>query len=316
MTSCSSSDDDDNNTPATTTVIDVALENGLTSLVAALEATGLVATLEGTGPFTLFAADNAAFDVFLTATGIDLDNMSADELIALTNILRNHIIVGENISAADFVTGVAGYKMTDAIGPNGNNLSLYFSAVSDVVLNGQSTVTDADKTATNGILHIVNTVIALPTIGIFMATNPALEDLVTAMELADSGTPTIPYQLTIFNPDAVPFTVFAPTNTAFDSLLAELVDLDIVPDGTEVGDLDPAFVDDFLTYHILATNVTSSQLPDGVVTTLGGEIIADNTAFTLTDGNDRVSTIVTTLMDIQGVNGVVHVIDTVLLPTD
>ena len=308
LTACSS--DDDNNTPPTTTVIDVALENGLTSLAAALEATNLVSVLQGPGPFTVFAPDNAAFDVLLADTGIDLANMSAAEQAAVTNILLNHVIVGENISATNLVDGVAGYVKTAAAGPNSTNLSLFFSAVSDVVLNGQSTVTAADKTATNGVLHIVNTVIAIPTIATFATTNPALGDLVSALVLADSGSPTVPYIATVSDPTAGPFTVFAPTNTAFDNLLLELD-----PSGdTGLGDLDPALVDSVLLNHIVAVNVTASQLPNGPVETLGGPITADNTAFTLTDSNERVSNIVTTLVDIQAVNGVVHVIDTVILP--
>jgi uncharacterized surface protein with fasciclin (FAS1) repeats len=308
LASCSN--DDDNDTPVATTVVDVALENGLTSLAAALEATNLVSVLEGEGPFTVFGPTNAAFDTLLTATGIDLNNMSAAELAAVTNILLNHVIVGANISAADLVAGVAGYQKTAAVGPNSTNLSIFFTAVSDVVLNGQSTVTDPDKTATNGVLHIVDTVIALPTIATFATTNPALEDLVSALVLADSGTPTVPYIATVSDPTAGPFTVFAPTNTAFDSLSLELD-----PTGnTQIGDLDPALVDTVLLNHIVAVNVTSAELPNGTVTTLGGPLTADNTAFTLTDLNARVSNIVTTLVDIQAVNGVVHVIDKVILP--
>jgi uncharacterized surface protein with fasciclin (FAS1) repeats len=303
-------DDDDNTSEVTTTVVDVAVANGLTSLAAALTATNLVTVLEGEGPFTVFGPDNAAFDTLLAATGIDLNNMSAAELATVTNILLNHVIVGENISAADLVAGVAGYQKTAAVGPNSTNLSIYFTAASDVVLNGQSTVTDPDKTATNGVLHIVNTVIALPTIATFATTNPALGDLVSALVLADTGTPTVPYIATVSDPTAGPFTVFAPTNTAFDSLSLELD-----PTGsTQIGDLDPALVDAVLLNHIVGVNVTSSELPNGTVTTLGGPITADNTAFTLTDLNNRVSNIVTTLVDIQAVNGVVHVIDRVILP--
>ncbi len=72
-------------------------------------------------------------------------------------------------------------------------------------------------------------------------------------------------------------------------------------------------MDTVLLYHIVGANVQSSGLPNGTVATLGGNITADNTAFTLTDANERVSNIVTTLVDIQGINGVVHVIDKVIL---
>jgi uncharacterized surface protein with fasciclin (FAS1) repeats len=307
--SCSS--DDDNTPPVvTTTVVDIAVENGLTSLAAALEATNLVSTLQGDGPFTVFAPDNAAFDVLLQDTGIDLDNMSAAELALVTNILLNHVIVGETITSTDLVNGVAGYKKTAAIGPNSNNLSLFYAAVSEVVLNGQATVTEADKTATNGVLHIVNTVIALPTIATFATTNPALSSLVSALQLADTGSPTVPYIATVSDATAGPFTVFAPTNTAFDNLLLELD----ASGNTALGDLDPSLVDAVLLNHLVATNVTSGQLPNGDVQTLGGPITANNTEFTLTDTNGRVSNIVTTLVDIQAVNGVVHVLDKVLLP--
>jgi uncharacterized surface protein with fasciclin (FAS1) repeats len=306
LTSCGS--DDDN--VESNTIVDVAIANGLTSLATALEATNLVTTLQGDGPFTVFAPDNAAFDALLQATGIDLNNMSAVELATVTNILLNHVIIGETISAADLTAGIAGYKKTAAVGPNSTNLSLFFAAVSEVVLNGQSTVTAADKVASNGVLHIVNTVIALPTIATFATTNPALSSLVSALQLADTGSPTVPYIATVSDVTAGPFTVFAPTNTAFDNLLLELD-----PTGnTTLGGLEPALVDSVLVYHIVSTNVTAAQLPNGEVTTLGGPITANNTAFNLTDVNGRVSNIVTTLVDIQAVNGVVHVLDKVLLP--
>ena len=68
-----------------------------------------------------------------------------------------------------------------------------------------------------------------------------------------------------------------------------------------------------IKYHIVNANVQSSQLQSGTVGTLGGNITADATAFTLTDPNGRVSNIVTSLVDIQAANGVVHVIDKVIL---
>ena len=77
--------------------------------------------------------------------------------------------------------------------------------------------------------------------------------------------------------------------------------------------LTPAQIDTVLLYHIVGANVQSSQLQTGVVSTLGGDITADATAFTLTDPNNRVSNIITALVDIQAANGVVHVIDKVIL---
>ncbi|WP_246296564.1 fasciclin domain-containing protein [Winogradskyella vidalii] len=309
LTSCS--DDDDNTSiEAPTTVVDVALENDLTSLAAALEATDLVSTLQGAGPFTVFAPTNDAFADLLDATGLDLDNLSSEEEALVRNILLNHVIIGSSVSSSDLVNLGSGYTNTAATGPNDTNLSLYFTTSNGVMLNGSSTVTSADNTASNGIVHIVDEVIGLPTIATFATTNPALSNLVAALQLADTGTPTVPYIATVSDVNAGPFTVFAPTNDAFANLLVELD-----PSGnTALGDLDSATVDAVLTYHIVSGNIQSSSLPNGTVATLGGDITADNSAFTLTDPNERVSNILTSLVDIQTMNGVVHVIDTVLLP--
>lgn len=306
ITACS--DDDDNNGPGVqaTTVVDVALANNLTSLAAALEATDLVATLQGSGPFTVFAPDNDAFDALLTATGLDLNNLSSTEEALVRNILLNHVIVGQNLSSTDLINAGSGYTNVAATGPNGENLSLYFNTANGVEINGQSTVTSANLTATNGTVHIVDTVIDLPTIATFATSNPSLSILVDALVYADTGMPTVPYINTVSDSAAGPFTVFAPSNDAFVDLLAEL-------NISALTDLDTATVDAVLTYHIVTDNVQSSGLPNGAVTTIGGDITADNTNFTLTDPNGRVSNIVTTLVDIQGINGVVHVIDKVIL---
>lgn len=311
ITGCSSDDDNNGGGVQTTTVVDVALANGLTSLAAALTATDLVTTLQGTGPFTVFAPDNDAFTALLNATGLDLDNLSTAEEALVRNILLNHVIIGQNLSASDLVNAGSGYTNTAATGPNGENLSLYFTTSNGVVLNGQSTVTSADNTATNGTVHIVNTVIDLPTIATFATTNDALSLLVDALAYADTGTPTVPWIATVSDATAGPFTVFAPTNTAFGNVLAEL---SLTGFGEGMDELNAATTNAVLLNHVVSGNIQSSGLPNGTVSTLGGDITADNSAFTLTDANNRVSNIVTSLVDIQAMNGVVHVIDTVILP--
>lgn len=311
LTACD--DDDDNNGPTAqaTTVVDVALANNLTSLAAALTVTGLVDDLEGTGPFTVFAPTNDAFTVLLTATGLDLDNLTTDQEALVRNILLNHVIVGSTISSTDLVGLGSGYTNTMATGPNGANLSLYFNTGSGVVLNGQSTVTNADNTATNGTVHIVDTVIGLPTIATFATTNDALNTLEAALNFADTGSPTVPWIDTVSDAAAGPFTVFAPTNDAFGNVLTEL---GLSGLGEGAGELNAATTDAVLLMHVVSGNIQSSGLPNGAVTTLGGVITADNTAFTLTDGLDREIGIVTALVDIQAINGVVHVVDTVIRP--
>ncbi|MDN3492478.1 fasciclin domain-containing protein [Winogradskyella bathintestinalis] len=305
LTSCSD-DDDGNVTPAPSTIVDIALENNLTSLAAALQATDLVSTLQGAGPFTVFAPTNEAFADLLSATGLDLDNLSSDEEALVRNILLNHVIVGETINSTALVNAGSGYTNTAAVGPNNENLSLYYTTSNGVMLNGMSTVVTADVTASNGIVHVVDAVIELPTIATFATTNPALETLVAALAYADTGSPTVPYIATVSDANAGPFTVFAPTNDAFSNLLTEL-------SVSGLSDLGTDTVDAVLLYHIISGNIQSSGLPNGTVSTLGGDITADNSAFTLTDANGRVSNIVVSLVDIQSMNGVVHVIDKVIL---
>lgn len=315
ITGCS--DDDDNNGPGVqaTTVVDVAIANGFTSLAAALQATDLVTTLQGTGPFTVFAPTNAAFTDLLNTTGLDLNNLSTVEEELVRNILLNHVIVGSTITSTNLVDLGSGYVNTAATGPNDANLSLYFNTANGVVLNGQSNVdtNNVNLAATNGIVHVVNEVIALPTIATFATTNSALSTLVAALNFADTGTPTVqPSYIDVVSDSTTgPFTVFAPTNTAFNDVLMEL---GLTGLGEGPNELNAATTDAVLLMHIVNANVQSSGLPNGTVTTLGGDITADNTAFTLTDGLDREIGIITSLVDIQATNGVVHVIDKVIRP--
>jgi uncharacterized surface protein with fasciclin (FAS1) repeats len=208
------------------------------------------------------------------------------------------------------LAGASGYTNTLAETEDGDNLSLYFDGTDGVAFNGMANVAVADVIASNGIIHAIDGVITLPTIATFATTNPALSLLVDALAYADTGSPTVPYIDTVSDAEAGPFTVFAPTNDAFGDVLAEL---SLTGFGEGAGELNAATTDSVLLYHIVGANVQSSELQSGTVTTLGGPITADATAFTLTDANNRVSNIVTTLVDIQGINGVVHVIDKVIL---
>lgn len=285
-------------------IVDHALANpNFSTLVTALTSltpgTDFVSVLSGDGPFTVFAPDNDAFDALAAIPGES----------ELTQILLNHVI-DSPISSSDLVGLGSGYTNTLATTPGDENISIYFNTSNGVTFNGISNVTTADIVASNGVIHAVDAVITLPTIATFATSNEALGNLVAALQLADTGTPTVDWIPTVSDPSAGPFTVFAPTNDAFADLLLELD-----PSGnTALGDLDPAVVDGVLLMHVVNANVQSSGLPNGTVTTLGGDITADNTAFTLTDPNGRVSNIITSLVDIQGINGVVHVIDKVILP--
>lgn len=318
FTACS--DDDDNGTPPITDpdIVDIAISNPeLTTLVTALQLADddLDDLLTQDGPFTVLAPDNTAFANFLTANGFaDLRAVPTD---VLAEVLKNHVIAGEIVST-DLISAGSGYDNTSANGPDGNALSIYFdTSTGSVVFNGISTVDTPDIDASNGVIHIVDEVISRPTIATFATSNSNLSSLVAALQLADTGTPSVPngYIATVSDATAGPFTVLAPTDDAFENLLLELD-----PSGnTELGDVDVATADAILTYHITAAgNVQSTGLAglNGTFPSLGGDIDIDATALTVTDLNGRVSNILANagLVDIQAMNGVVHAIDQVLLP--
>ncbi len=274
------------------------------SLVAALSAADLVPTVDTGGPFTVLAPTNAAFDTFL-----DGDDLGDIPVPALTQVLLNHVLNGVTLST-DLTTAGAGYSNTLAAGPDDNPLSIYFNTSDGVSFNGMSTVLVADVIAENGVIHAVDAVITLPTVVDFaIADADNFSTLVAALTDSRLTTDFVSILSTPNGTEPAPFTVFAPTNTAFGDLLVELE-----VDG--LADIDVATLDATLKYHVVGgANVIESQIMnDMVIATLGGNITANviDTVITLRDANGRTSTVVTT--NVQAANGVIHVIDKVILP--
>ena len=259
--------------------------------------------LDGEGPFTVFAPNNAAFTTFLSENNFSaLADIPTD---VLTQVLLNHVVSGNAVSSS-LETGYSVNSLSTAT-PNGNNMSLFINTTNGVVINGVSTVITADVSVDNGTIHAVNAVIGLPTVVTFAAADPNFSILVTALTRSDltfdfAGT------LSTANGTApAPFTIFAPTNDAFVDLLAEL-------NVASLDDIDEPILKGTLEMHAVAgANVLAAGLSDGMtIGTLGGNITANITnGATLTDANNRVSTIIAT--DVQASNGVIHAIDKVLL---
>jgi transforming growth factor-beta-induced protein len=177
-----------------------------------------------------------------------------------------------------------------------------------VTLNGEAMITRGNIMASNGIIHTVNRVIPLPTVVTFVTADENFKNLAQAVTREDLSVDFVEILSTNANNSPAPFTVFAPNNTAFANLLSEL-------GVSSLGDIDEPTLKATLTYHVIAeTNALSSQLSDNLqLTTLGGNITANVTGgASITDGNNRVSNIVA--VDVQANNGVVHVIDKVILP--
>lgn len=306
FTSCSS--DDDNNTTTTPNIVETALATpNLSTLVAALQAADgdLVTVLNGNGPFTVLAPTNAAFDNFLAANGFtSLDQVPTD---VLSQILLNHVISGD-VKSTDLSTG---YVSTSATGTGNNNLSLYVNTSNGVRFNGVSSVTTADVVASNGVVHIVDAVIGLPDVTTFATADPNFSSLVSALTADNSFT----YVSTLQTADGqspAPFTVFAPTNDAFQALL------DSNPSWNSLSDIPTGTLASVLEYHVIAANnIRSGVLSDGLTTpaTLQGSTLTVNisgSAVSLTTTSGGTSNVIA--VDVQATNGVIHALDAVLLP--
>ena len=303
--SCSDDDDDVTTPTGPSNIVEIAMDTpDLSNLVAALSVAdgNLVDVLSG-GEFTVLAPTNEAFETFLAANGfMSLSEVPTD---VLSNILLNHVISG-TINSTNLVDAGSGYSTTNASNMDGDNLSLYFDTSSGVTFNGISSVVAADIVASNGIVHVVDEVIGLPTVVTFAVSNPALSTLVAAMTTEGLSVDIVSILSSSDEPS--PFTVFAPTNDAFGSLLAEL-------ELNALGDIPVEILEATLGTHVAPeANVRSTDLVDGMsVNTIGSTItVSLSDGAKLIDSNGRESNIVA--VDIQAYNGVVHVIDNVLLP--
>jgi uncharacterized surface protein with fasciclin (FAS1) repeats len=135
------------------TIVDIAAGNeDFSTLVAAVKAAGLVETLSGKGPFTVFAPTNAAFEKIDKGTLTDL--LKEENKEKLTAILTYHVVAGE-VKAADVV------KLHDAKTVNGKMIEIE-TKDGNVMLNGKSKVVKTDIVGSNGVIHVIDTVIMPP----------------------------------------------------------------------------------------------------------------------------------------------------------
>ena len=319
MTSCS---DDDEGTTTPQTVVDAAIENGYTSLAAALQATNLVTTLQAANNITVFAPTNSAFDALLTATGIDLANMTQAEEDLVTKILLNHVVIDGAINSTTIINNGSGYVITNAQVTGNNNLSLYYRVNNGVVeLNGGdgtdagADVSNVDIVAGNGIVHEINKVLGLPTVVDMAIANPDFGSLVASLLEADGSAANPMYVSTLSGTG--PFTVFAPNNEAFQALL----DSNMM--WNSPADIDDDLLNAVLAHHVIAgQNVQSGDLNqngDTMPETLQTDMITITLPGTnpniadVTDGAGNDLGIIA--VDVQADNGVIHVINAVMIPS-
>lgn len=301
MTSCDDNGTEDMMMTNKTTYELVASDSNLTSLKSAIDKAGLSATLNQSGTFTLFAPTNAAFSTFLQANGYaSLNDVPA---ATLKTLLMNHVL-GSEMKASAIATG---YVSTMAMGSASStkNISMFINTSSGVKINGMSNVVQTDIDANNGVIHKVDAVIALPTVTTQIMANPQFSTMVSALTRND-----MPNFTAILSGSAnAPFTVFAPTNSGFASLLTEL-------NLSALSSIPQATLESALKYHVVAgSNKASTDLTNNMtLTTLQGTTFKITTSggVKVTDKYNRVSNVVTA--DIQCNNGIIHAIDKVLLP--
>ena len=257
------------------------------SLVAALAHADLVTTLQGDGPFTVFAPTDDAF----AAAGIDLTTFDTDEENAtLTDILLYHVYSGA-VNAADVTDGLTVTML------NGDEAS--FTVTDDAVMIGDATVTTADVQSSNGVIHVIDKVLMPPADLVDIPTVASDTGIHTALVAALSKA-----DLVTTLQGVGPFTVFAPTDQAFTDAG---IDLDAF-----TTDEDIAVLADILLYHVYSGSVMADMVTDGMVVTM---VNGDDASFTVsTDGTVMIGDATVTSADVMASNGVIHVIDKVLMP--
>jgi transforming growth factor-beta-induced protein len=286
LTSCEKDDNNDDNmvdTPKSIAAI-ASADPQFSILVEALTKADLATTLSMSGTYTVFAPTNAAFTALFSQLGVSgIDQLSAD---ALRPILLYHVLGTKAVSS-----GLSsGYVSTLSPAVGGRFVSLKVDVASGVKLNSASNVTAADIQASNGVIHVIDKVLLPPTVADLAVANSSFTTLVSAL----SGAGLVP---ALSDPKAT-LTVFAPTNDAFAQLTS-------VPE-----DLKP-----ILLYHVLGSTVYASQVATGYAKTLSAYMTNPMDIYINTASGVKINNSATVVLaDVVGTNGVIHVIDKVLLP--
>jgi transforming growth factor-beta-induced protein len=274
-------------------IVDTAIADGrFTTLVAALQAAELVDALKAEGPFTVFAPTDDAFAALPEGT---LDSLLLPEnKQALTDILLYHVVEGK-VMAAD----VTGLKSATTL--LGKDVAVKVDMGNVYINDAKVIITDIETS--NGVIHVVDAVILPPT-------EEAASNTIVDIAVADGRFTTLVAAVTAA--DLVetlsgegPFTVFAPTDDAFAALPEGTLDSLLLPENKQQ-------LTDILLYHVVSGKVMAA---DVVTLPSATTVLGKDVTITVKDGkvflNDTVEVIIT---DIEASNGVIHVIDAVLLP--
>jgi transforming growth factor-beta-induced protein len=267
------------------TVVDVAIDNGFTTLVTAVVQEELVPVLsDPLAQYTVFAPNNAAFNNLATALGTDLNGLLA--LPNLTDVLTYHVL-GTEVASSAVTNGAIVTPLSTS-----NTLKLTKTSANAVFVN-QASVLTADVQADNGVVHVIDKVVLPVNTVVDVAIDNGFSTLVSAVVKAEL--------VPALSDPLQEFTVFAPTNAAFNNLATAL--------GTDLnGILNLPNLADILTYHVVSGNVNAADLVNGPVATLNGANVIVNLS-----GGVKINDANVTTADVEADNGVVHVLDKVIL---
>ena len=273
---------------AKSTIVETAVAAGsFKTLVAAVQAAGLVETLNGKGPFTVFAPTDEAFAKLPAGTLEML--LKPENKAKLAAILTYHVVPGA-VKAADVV------KLKNAGTVNGQRVDIKVDGAK-VMVDGANVVT-TDIACSNGVIHVIDSVI-LPVDGTIVdvaAKNGSFNTLVAAVKAAG---------LVETLSGKGPFTVLAPTDAAFAKLPAGTLEMLLKPENKKQ-------LVDILSYHVVPVAAYSDAVVKmtEVPTVLGSPI-----AVKVVDGKVMLNGATVVAADVEASNGVIHVVDTVILPS-
>ncbi|MBS9525005.1 fasciclin domain-containing protein [Litoribacter ruber] len=276
-------------------IVDIVLEsNDFNTLEAALVQADLVATLQGPGPFTVFAPNDAAFSAYLSD-----NNLEANDLLnspALGDVLTYHVLSGA-VTSGQLSAGAQGTV-------NGADLYLSEDPEGNWWINGNTRIIDADITASNGVIHVLDYVIVPPSqtiaeiaVDATEGDSPEFTQLVGALQRADL--------VGAVNDSEANYTVFAPTDAAFQALYDALG-----VNGYE--DIPLETLTAVLTAHVVPSRAFSQDLRQGAeLPTLNSDatLTVDLSALTVGGANLNAD-----MLNILATNGVIHVINDVIVP--
>ena len=310
ISGCDDDDDESEDSGPGTLTAEVSGNSQFSILVDALTRTGLDSTLDQPGTFTVFAPTDAAFNDLFAELGVgDLDGLIADVgAERATQILLYHVLQVE-VPSSDVTTG---FVKTSGANGRGNPMDVYLEADGGVKLNNsRATVQQADIDATNGVAHAIDSVLLPLTVNDIVEISEDLSDLESAVGLATGDLDVV------LGDRSAEYTLFAPTNAAFDTLIANLPNVTDL--ASLVNSLGEAQVEDILLYHTLGSEVQSDSINPGAQTTLNPNnqtifLNVTNGGLPIIDGSQQTADAEVVFTDLTAENGVVHKIDNALLP--